>query len=83
VGEARFIDRTRSQSTSVVLISLDIQGGFATTDRLTVLRQGWWVAFRETTATTPEESTGLITGTFEEARRVASERGAVPEKVRP
>jgi ABC-type sugar transport system ATPase subunit len=66
VAEARkvldFVLRLRGQGKSVVFISHNIQDVFTVSDRISVMRHGRCIAVRETSATTPEEIIGLITG---------------------
>jgi simple sugar transport system ATP-binding protein len=56
------IKRLRDSGVSVVLISHRMPDVFTVCDRIVVLRRGRKVADKATTATSPEEITGLITG---------------------
>jgi simple sugar transport system ATP-binding protein len=61
------IRRLKSRGVSVVLISHRMPDVFAVSDRILVLRRGSKVADKETTKTSPEEITGLITGAIRAA----------------
>ncbi len=61
------IRNLRDHGVSVVLISHRMPDVFAVADRIAVLRRGSLVASKPTTATSPEEVTGLITGAIEAA----------------
>ena len=56
------IKRLRDSGVSVVLISHRMPDVFTVCDRIVVLRRGRKVADKPTSATSPEEITGLITG---------------------
>jgi simple sugar transport system ATP-binding protein len=61
------IRRLKAQGVSVILISHRMPDVFAVCDRIIVLRRGAKVADKETTETSPEEITGLITGAIRAA----------------
>jgi simple sugar transport system ATP-binding protein len=61
------IRRLRDQGIAVVLISHRMPDVFAVADRVLVLRRGRKVAEKPTTASSPEEVTGLITGAIDAA----------------
>lgn len=61
------IRRLKSQGVAVILISHRMPDVFAVCDRIAVLRRGSKVADKETTDTSPEEITGLITGAIRAA----------------
>lgn len=61
------IRRLRDQGISVILISHRMPDVFAVCDRVAVLRRGRLVADKATSASSPEEVTGLITGAIETA----------------
>jgi simple sugar transport system ATP-binding protein len=61
------IRELRSQGIAVVLISHRMPDVFAVADRVVVLRRGRVVADKPTSATSPQEVTGLITGAIEHA----------------
>lgn len=61
------IRRLKSQGVSVMLISHRMPDVFAVSDRIIVLRRGSKVADKQTSATSPEEITGLITGAIRAA----------------
>jgi simple sugar transport system ATP-binding protein len=61
------IRRLRDQGIAVVLISHRMPDVFAVADRVLVLRRGRKVAEKPTTASSPEEVTGLITGAIDGA----------------
>ena len=61
------IRELKRQGVAVVLISHRMPDVFAVTDRIVVLRRGTKVADKATSATSPEEITGLITGAIEHA----------------
>lgn len=59
------IGELRRQGIAVVLISHRMPDVFSVADRVVVLRRGRVVADKPTSATSPEEVTGLITGAIE------------------
>lgn len=61
------IRRLRGHGVSVMLISHRMPDVFAVCDRIIVLRRGSKVADKATSATSPEEITGLITGAIRAA----------------
>lgn len=61
------IRELRGQGVAVVLISHRMPDVFAVADRVVVLRRGRVVADKPSSATSPEEVTGLITGAIEHA----------------
>jgi simple sugar transport system ATP-binding protein len=61
------IRRLRSRGVAVMLISHRMPDVFAVCDRIIVLRRGSKVADKQTTSTSPEEITGLITGAIRAA----------------
>jgi simple sugar transport system ATP-binding protein len=61
------IRELKGHGIAVVLISHRMPDVFAVADRIVVLRRGNVVADKRTTATSPEEITGLITGAIENA----------------
>jgi simple sugar transport system ATP-binding protein len=61
------IRRLKHQGVAVILISHRMPDVFAVSDRIIVMRRGTKVADKETTSTSPEEITGLITGAIRAA----------------
>lgn len=61
------IRRLKHQGVAVILISHRMPDVFAVSDRIIVMRRGTKVADKATTATSPEEITGLITGAIRAA----------------
>jgi simple sugar transport system ATP-binding protein len=61
------IRRLKARGVSIMLISHRMPDVFAVCDRIMVLRRGSKVADRETSQTSPEEITGLITGAIRAA----------------
>src|SRR4029453_5450022 len=61
------IRRLKAQGVSVILISHRMPDVFEVCDRIIVLRRGAKVADKQTTGTSPEEGTGLITGAIRAA----------------
>ena len=61
------IRRLRDRGMSVILISHRMPDVFAVSDRIAVLRRGRLVASKATSASSPEEVTGLITGAIQTA----------------
>jgi simple sugar transport system ATP-binding protein len=61
------IRRLKGQGVSVMLISHRMPDVFAVCDRIIVMRRGTKVADKPTSATSPEEITGLITGAIRAA----------------
>ncbi len=61
------IRRLRGQGVAVMLISHRMPDVFAVSDRIIVLRRGSKVADKQTSDTSPEEITGLITGAIRAA----------------
>jgi simple sugar transport system ATP-binding protein len=61
------IRRLRDHDIAVVLISHRMPDVFAVTDRIVVMRRGHKVADKPTSASSPEEVTGLITGVIASA----------------
>lgn len=59
------IRRLRDQGISVILISHRMPDVFGVADKIAVLRRGQLVAQKQTSASSPEEVTGLITGAIE------------------
>ncbi len=61
------IHELRKHGIAVILISHRMPDVFAVADRIVVLRRGAKVADKSTSATSPEEVTGLITGAIQHA----------------
>lgn len=61
------IKRLKAQGVAIMLISHRMPDVFDVCDRIVVVRRGEKVADKRTTATSPEEITGLITGAIHEA----------------
>ena len=61
------IRRLKAQGVAIMLISHRMPDVFAVCDRIVVVRRGSKVADKETSTTSPEEVTGLITGAIHAA----------------